>query len=81
MSEDAGREKIVCEGKEKALTRPNRNYHANQGDIGIDVHCKSYTLPCLCAGVIIKRCHMPAAPVALGEFCCQQFPGARSSSA
>jgi transposase len=63
------------------MTHPNRSYQGKHVYIGIEVHRKSYTLTCLCEGVVSKRCHMPAEPAALVEFCRKQFPGARISSA
>ena len=38
------------------MTRSSTSYHGKHIYIGIDVHRKSYTLTCLCEGLVIKRC-------------------------
>ena len=63
------------------MTRARTRYHGKHLYIGIDVHRKSYTLTCRCDGLVIKRCHMVADPLALVEFCRKQFPGASLASA
>jgi transposase len=63
------------------MTRSSTSYHGKHIYIGIDVHRKSYTLTCLCDGLVVKRCHMAADSAALVEFCRKRFPGASLASA
>ena len=63
------------------MIRPSISDEGKHVYMGIDVHRKSYTLTCRCDGMVVKRCHMPANPAALVEFCGKQFPGARLFSA
>jgi transposase len=63
------------------MNRSTSSYRGKRVFVGIDVHRKSYTITCISNGELIKRCHLPAEPAALVDFCRKQFPGATISSA
>ena len=43
--------------------------------IGIDVHRSFFVLTCLCEGVVVKRCRIPARAEAVTTFVGKNFPG------
>lgn len=57
------------------------NYTGKAVYVGMDVHKKTYSVTCLCEGIIVKRTTMKASPEILAEFMKKYFPGALLKSA
>jgi transposase len=62
---------------EEAMNRTSVSYTGKTVFIGIDVHRSFFVLSCLCEGVVVKRCRMPARAEAIISFISRHFAGAQ----
>lgn len=58
-----------------------RDYNGKTVYVGIDVHKKTYSVACVCDGVVVKKMSMEANAEGLCQFLLNYFPGARLHTA